>query len=418
MAWIGILHISFLGVLGWLFAKKYKNTDWFWIGIGAFTIKMIALYFFVWIHQNYYAHYQPDFKLIFEDASHLTNIFYKSPNEYVQILIDKHFFSKNWHLSNQPRAFFTVKIYSFLTIFTFSNFWLTAIYSSLLALWGMWYLTHTLVQLFPETKKATIIAFLFLPSCIFWASATSKESILLFLISLIISSFLQVIHFEKKRSNSYLKSIFILLFLIVLWKIKYYYAFGLSISLILYIFLHYTKKYELVTWKKSLLFCFVAFGGVLLSFLHPNIQINALPEALYNNYLLIIKASPKNSIVELGLEPTWLSILQNSPKALYLGLFSPMPWDSQNWQMILVSIENVFLMSLLILGIWKFIQKKYTQTLDSNFLMMLFVYIFIMAVFLALSSPNFGALSRYRCGFSPFLWYVVFLQFLKSKTQV
>jgi hypothetical protein len=409
-----LLHIFLFGFIGWLFVKNWKNTYWFWVGLGAFTIKMIALVFFVWIHQNYYAHYQPDFKLIFEDSSHLASVFYKNPNQYVQILIDKPLFIDTWHLATQPRAFFTVKIYSFLTIVTFNNFWLTAIYSSLLSLWGMWKLAHTLIQLFPYTKKAAIIAFLFLPSCVFWASATSKESILLFLISLIISKFLKIIHLEKNRRNSFFKSILVLLFFIVLWKIKYYYAFGLSISLILYVFLHYTKKHKISRKKRILLFCFVAFGGVLLSFLHPNIVLNALPEALYNNYILIIQASPKNSVVELGLEPNWWSILQNSPQALYLGLFSPMPWDSQNWQMILVSIENVLLMSLLIVVIWKMIQKKYTQTLDSNFLIMLFVYISIMAVFLALSSPNFGALSRYRCGFSPFLWYVV-LSYMNTK---
>lgn len=414
MAWIIILHISFLGLGGWFFFKKYRNTNWLWIGIGAFSIKMMALYFFVWIHENYYAHYQPDYLLIFEDASHLASIFYNNFNEYLQILIDKPLFTENWHLATQPRAFFTAKIFSFLTIITAQNFWLTAIYGSLLALWAMWYLTHTFIQLFPKTKKAAIIAFLFLPSCVFWASSTSKESILLFLISIVFSNFLKIIHCEKHIRDVFFKGIPALLCLIVLWKIKYYYAFGLSISLVLYIFLQYIQKHKLQKWQVTGILILALAIGISLSFLHPNINLNTLPEALYNNYLLIIKASPKNSIVELGLEPTWLSILQNSPKSLYLGLFSPMPWDSQNWQMRLVSIENILLMSLLILGIWKLIQKKYTPTLDSNFLIILFVYIFIMAVFLALSSPNFGALSRYRCGFSPFLWYT-FLSFFSIK---
>jgi hypothetical protein len=34
-------------------------------------------------------------------------------------------------------------------------------------------------------------------------------------------------------------------------------------------------------------------------------------------------------------------------------------------------------------------------------------YVVFLCVFLALSTPNFGTLSRYRIGFTPFLWLLL-----------
>jgi len=404
MLWIVVLHGCIIVASVWFFIKKY-NAGLFWrrAVIGVITAKLIVLYGFVWVHENLYSHYKPDFRLIWEDASHLTDICYQNPQTYLQYLKIPPSDVKNWHLSAQPRAFFSAKIFSFFAIITYKNFWITAIYSSLFALGSMWVFARTVSRLYAGST-AVLGVFLLLPSGIFWASATSKESIVMCCIALGFSMFLKLFESSKKWA---VKSLILVLSLIVLWKIKYYYAFGMSFSMIIYAIVFLYQKYNFNKWKLAGVLMLAGLGAIALSFLHPNLTLNHLPEALYNNYELILKSSPEGSCVKLDLESTWWSMLIHSPQALYLGVFAPLPWDSQNIPMTIASIENTLLLVLSVYVLLKIVKNKPQTVLPFALVGMLSVYVGIMAIFLALSSPNFGALSRYRCGFSPFLWYVL-----------
>jgi hypothetical protein len=390
--------------------RHWKKLFWF-----ALALKIVALVVFIYIHQTRYSHYQPDFLLIFQDASHLAEVFYRNPLHYCQILWDAPETHEQWYLSTQPRAFFTAKIFSIPTIILYKNFWLVSLAGSLWAFWGMWQLVKVWTKYYPNTHLATWIAFLGVPSVLFWSSATSKESILIGCIGWSMATFFKGLY-EPNTFRKIKYGLIFLLNIIVLWKIKYYYAFGLLLSLVLYGYGVYAQKYNLSI-KRHIVALFLVFlGFVSLSFLHPNMVLSALPEALYNNHILTIEASSEKAVIKFFLEPTWLSIIQNSPKALYVGLFSPMLWESYHTLTLIASVENSILLILFLLSVKKYITTA--RPIDTPLLMMLCTYIVLMATFLALSSPNFGALSRYRCGFTPFLWYVIWVILLTKKPSL
>ncbi len=101
-----------------------------------------------------------------------------------------------------------------------------------------------------------------------------------------------------------------------------------------------------------------------------------------------------------GFQSSVGSVLKNAPWALFSGLFRPFPWEAGTPLKLLISIENIFLMVLSATAL-----VNVTRVLRSPNRLLLFsaaLYVVLLCVFLALSTPNFGTLARYRVGFLPF----------------
>ncbi|MFN3315229.1 MAG: hypothetical protein ACK40K_00295 [Raineya sp.] len=414
-------HIAFWLVLSvWFFRTQYVKPC-FWLVVASILLKIFTTIAFVYLHQKLYPQYTPDYTLIFADACRLSDLIHQNTLQYLKILLFVPEDTETWHLASQDRAFFAVKCYSFLVWITGKNFWLSMFYASGAVLAVLWWLTQILIFLFPNYRKFVIVSFIFLPSLTFWASATSKESLLMIFLAILSVLFLKNIY---QRFIWWQAIVFLIVFYWLL-LLKYYYAFGFLVGVGLYVFLLLVEKLKVIQKILCVFGVFVVFLG--LTFLHPNLQINNFAEALYDNYVLILQASPEGSALDLGLQPTWQSLLLHSPLGLWIGLFAPLPHQISKWQMLPIALENFFVLILFGLVLWEAIKSTIqnsnwgdaSDNKNKYLLISLLVYIFIMATFLGLSSPNFGALSRYRVGFSPFLIYIllVFFQNIRQKNK-
>lgn len=374
-----------------------------------FFYKLAFLWFFFYVYQKYYSHYQSDFWLIFLDTCQLNDLFWQNPNDFWQTLFFQPPKPELFYFSEQPRAFFTVKLFFFFTFLSQKNWLLSSMFALLLYLFASYHLSETLLKLFPKLK-ISVYAVICLPSLAFWTSGTSKEIWLLTCIWGMVVLHLQIFYLHPK---ALWPSILLLFLFFILWKVKYYYAFGIAFALLIERLISfwqsekYTKKLK---WVSALLTLLII---VLLSFLHPNLHLDSFPKALHENYQIMLQASPQGSAVNLGLEPTWKSCLLNSYKGTWIGIFAPLPWQTKNVAMLLTSIENTLLLLLIIGAIFaprpfasstKERENKDQLRLAISLLIASLLFIGLMATFLGLSSPNFGALSRYRVGFSWVLW--------------
>jgi hypothetical protein len=111
-------------------------------------------------------------------------------------------------------------------------------------------------------------------------------------------------------------------------------------------------------------------------------------------------SAPGDAIVFDNFRPTIGSILYHSPWALFSGIFRPFIWEAQNVMQFLSSIENmaVFLLFISSFKNWK---TAFSST-NRLLILSLIVYVVLLCIFLTLSAPNYGTLSRYRVGFLPF----------------
>ncbi|HYG19779.1 MAG TPA: hypothetical protein VD816_12665, partial [Ohtaekwangia sp.] len=145
------------------------------------------------------------------------------------------------------------------------------------------------------------------------------------------------------------------------------------------------------------------------SVIHPNFYPERFLEVIVSNYESFIEISdPGDAIVYENLQPDAGHILWHTPKALLSGLFRPLLWESQNGLQLVIAMENTVLLICFIAAMasWKYVFRSTYRVLIFSAI----VYIFLLCVFLALSTPNFGTLVRYRVGFLPFFILLILIK--------
>ncbi|HEY8936930.1 MAG TPA: hypothetical protein VIM65_17005 [Cyclobacteriaceae bacterium] len=302
------------------------------------------------------------------------------------------------------RSLFLIKFVSIINIFTGNNYWFTSIYFSLMSFAAAWRLFQALIKYFPAYKLAFIISCLCIPTVVFWSSGVIKESLELASLFLITSVFLK---FWMKDKINVIDVSLLLCSVWVLWQVKYYYAAILLPVLITAIVVH--KLYGVVKSDNpfvelGLWLGVFIFPMLIVSFLKPNFHTDNFLNVIVKNYYAYLQYSKPNAVIHyFSLQATAKSILLNSPWALFSCLFRPFFWEAGNVFQVVASIENTILFVLTLFAI-PHLKRALTSEYRLLFLSMM-VYVVLLGVFLALSAPNFGTLSRFRAGFIPF--YVI-----------
>ena len=423
----------------------------------------------------------PDLIFYRHDIIRLSDYFWTDTTGYLTFLLTGKL-APTWNYIfaiEGERAFFFVRYLSFMNLLAAENMYLTSLYSSLMAFFGLWMCASRLAAWFIENdtptlkikriKLALCIGFFFTPSVAFWASSTMKESFLWFIMGFLIAFFLDVLKFFKNFKLSHIKTekvgfvgsvIKIILFLILsvlLLLLKYYYfavlvpllfAFGISF----FIKSHFNKsvRFQLAIFLGS----FILIVG-LASNLHPNLWFSRLSEAIFINQQNILAASNFDSQIiftyDYDFEPTchnhnqdeygnrayknfptlW-QLLEQSPKALFAGLFSPLEIDFstfatskfnfyklasviENWIILFFFIHTISIKKLLSQIHSLFLSKNHNSNSLTALWIVGIIFCVVMATLLALSAPNLGALVRYKVGFLPFFVFgiVMRLNYLK-----
>ena len=153
----------------------------------------------------------------------------------------------------------------------------------------------------------------------------------------------------------------------------------------------------------------LAIGFAAVTLLHPNFSpAKVLHVITFNNKVFMDVCSPEDVIHYYQLEPTWGSMLINSPWALLSGLYRPFVWEANTVFKFIAGLENFVLLIMTILSF------RYLKTLfrSAEWLLIFAVLLYcsILSIFLSLSTPNFGTLTRYDAGYLPFFALIVFNQ--------
>lgn len=355
----------------------------------------------------------------FEDAVKLTELFRSTPGTYFNFLIagDESNHISYLLLKTQSRSLFLVKIVSLVAICTRDNYWITSLYFSLVSFCAAFLLYHKVSTAFPATKLAAAIAFLFFPSVVFWSSGIIKESLALAGLFVLVRVYITLLTNSKLSWWEYFLAP---IAAIIVWNLKYYWiAVFIPVSittLLIHVITLRTKlrsSTRILIWVAT--FLVVCFGVTLV---HPNFYLENFLQVLIDNYNQFIRISPQENVVHYQLEPTWASVIHNSPLALMSGFFRPFFWETHNVLQLAVSMENLFLFGLFLVAL-----LRWRSIIESPHRLIIFssiVYIVILCIFLALSTPNFGTLARYKVGFQPFLVFMLLaessaLNWMKSR---
>lgn len=353
-----------------------------------------------------YIYYYPvgDTFSYFEDGSRLARLARTDLSAYIDFLWNSNGASaiRDQLTFQQPRALFLSKITSVACLFSGGNYWIISLYFSFISFYGAWFLFRIIARLYPLLQDAALLALLFFPSVVFWTSGLIKESLAMAALYYIVGIFLKLWAAEKIRIVQWL---LLPICLWPLWSLKYYYlAVLLPVLFTALVFrLLLSPRIAFRSWALEFLAWAVVFllPLYIVSQTRPNFNPGRFLEVIVSNYEDFVELSEPQDVIRYeGLHADAVSVLRYAPKALFSGLFRPFIWEAENIFQRLIAFENIFLVVLLLTSFprWKMLVRSHHRILILSGV----VYVVLLGVFLALSTPNFGTLARYRVGFLPF----------------
>ncbi|MBX2917398.1 MAG: hypothetical protein KF856_19175 [Cyclobacteriaceae bacterium] len=397
-----VLHVLMLMGLLYYFSKEIDKADkeLYWLA-WLFRISMsVSLGL---IYKYYYT--ANDTWHFFEDATKLSAVARDNLITYLQVLFtnqpDPEVVQTLFYA--QERSLFLVKCISFFALISGDNYWACAMYMATLAFGASWYLFKTICTYFEHAKFAAALSFLFFPSVVFWSSGLVKETLALAGILVISAVFTRFINGGKV---TVLQVILCVVAGWVAWNLKYYWTalFLVSILTTLIVFLVGRKIALLKTYWPLAWGLVFAIIGIVATRLHPNFYIERLLEVIISNHQAFVKISKPEGLIHFyNLQPTWWSIVMNTPLAIISGFFRPWLGEANGLTSIMAALENLVLAVLCISACF----RKTWKTTDGLVIMAVVVYVLLECVLMAISSPNLGTLSRYRVGFLPFFVFLI-----------
>ena len=355
-----------------------------------------------------YTFYYPvaDTFVYFTDGSKLADVARNSFLSYLQLVTFNHGLESMDLAMLEPRALFLSKLTSAFNLVTLDNYWAISLYFSAVSFSGAWYLVMVIRRNIPSISLPAVLAFLFMPSVVFWTSGLLKESIAIAAFFFLCAFFLKVWFGNRIRWWKIVIAIFALW---VFWNLKYYYAgvfiavavTSLAFRMIIPPRTGLSPAIQSVVWL-TMLMLLVA----LVSFLHPNFNLDRVSEVIVSNNEAYNSLSDPGDYVRfqsLSAEP--ISLLRNAPWALLSGLFRPFIWETSSILPFLQGLENAMLFLFFIVALFRV--KAYVHSPHRLLILATLVFIVITAVLITMSTPNFGTLSRYRVGYLSFFALIV-----------
>ena len=403
-----VLNFAFLLFISYRIwsLEKFSLRKFFW---PALVLKLVGGICLGLVYTYYYS--AGDTFHYFHDGVQLASLARTDAASYFGFLWagDESFPISSELIYKQPRAVFLSKVTSLFCLLTADNYWMISLYFSAISFFSAWFLVQTINRFFEGVQPAAILSFLFFPSVVFWSAGVIKECLAmaaLFFLSLI---FLKVWKREKLRWTEW---ILIAASLWIVWSLKYYYlAIFLPVIFTTLAFQYLLSRFTLKSLGSKVLLWFLIFAipMLLISLFHPNFYYERFREVVVSSYYEFQAISNPNDLIHYdALNATSLSLLKNSPWALFSGLFRPFITEASTAFQSFIAFENLVLLTLTASALTQV--KKLVNSRYRVILFAIVLYSILLCIFLALSTPNFGTLSRYRVGFLPYLVFLLTLE--------
>lgn len=403
------VNILFLFFIAWKIWKQAPCSlkKFFW---PACLAKLVAGLSLGLLYKYYYS--AGDTFGFFDNAVTLARLAYNDVPAYLQFLWNSHEQSPVWNelAVTDSRSVFFSKFVSVASMITGGNYWVASLYFSFISFLGAWQAVKSIVRWNPDAQRAAVVAFLFFPSIVFWSSGIIKESLAMAALFFIVSLFVKIWMRRWVRALEWLLAI---VSAWVLWNLKYYYAAVLFPVLLTTLMVRFVLipiiKVERFALSLFLWLAVFIVPLLLVTLIHPNFYLHRFLAVIVENHNEFIRISDPDSVIHFyHLEPSPISMILNTPWALFSCLFRPLVFEVSTLFQFLISIENLLMLAILTGAV---VKREFTFRLPNGLLTIAVTsYIIMLAAFLALSTPNFGTLVRYRVGFLPFFVFLITYQ--------
>lgn len=306
------------------------------------------------------------------------------------------------------RAYFVVRLISPVVMGSFNSYLITTL---ILASWsyiGAWRCYRTFVSYFPSLTNQFAIAFLYMPSVVFWGSGIMKDTFTL-------SATLWWIHCLDevffKRRKILLNSFGLLLSAIILIMMKPYIfmaLFPVSVTWLLYFQVSRIRsaliKFVIIPMAMVVI---VGSTAYVLNNLGESLDKFSLDQMINTiqvtqSDMVRVDAYGANSFDVGEIDGTLGNLLSKFPIATNAALFRPYLWESRSVVVLLSALENFWLLGFSVLILLRTQVRYFLRILVGNpVVLMCFTFTVLFGFFIGISTPNFGALVRFKIPLVP-----------------
>ncbi|WP_281613522.1 hypothetical protein [Flammeovirga sp. SubArs3] len=340
---------------------------------------------------------------IFKDANTLREIAINQPLDYLDYIFSKPYrypeaIQSKLLQSNASTAIFAILL-SFASLLTGGNYWVTSLYLSFFSFICIWRYLYSVYQIYPKLKYSLIIPFFLLPSFSLWSSGIVKECLSMAFLFYTLSICIDYLSHNTVKKRNWLLAV---IFLFLLFQIKFYYgALFIALSPMMIVF-KYRHQMRLKSWKWVLLPSFLITLVILtLPFLHHHLNYHQIVHTIYLNYQKLYSASAEGHAIFLPLfDDSINGLIQSLPTAIIKAFTSPKITSESSIFYVIIKIENFLVLGCYLLSIYFLLKNDIIK--KRLWLLWTFMYISIIIILfvgvLAIASPNYGSLNRYKIG--------------------
>ncbi len=295
------------------------------------------------------------------------------------------------------------------SFFMGNSYMAISILFSFFAFYGVLKLFDLFTHDYPNLSLQFGYSFFFFPSFAFWSCGLLKDPLSILGLGLFAYNAYSLLIIRKKIISSIFKT---LLGLYIIFIIKPYIAIALIPAFAIWIFRKYNEKIKskvvriLRSFTATTIFLFVLFSSS--SYIS---QSEGVQQFAVENVLEEVKRQKEGYEVYSGdsnfnlgnFDPTPIGFAKLFPVAVYTALYRPFLWEVSKPIQFMSAIESFFFIIFTVYVLYKIGIKKFWQNLYSNnTIFFCFIFTFIFAGFVAISTANFGTLVRYKIPCLPF----------------
>ncbi len=333
-----------------------------------------------------------------------------------------------WYVFSDPRTNPIVRLSSVLALVTFNSYLISTLILAALSYLSVWLAYRTFVSYFPQIKGQLAVAFLFMPSALFWGSGIMKDT-LTFAATCVWIHAVDEVFF--KRRNQVSRSVLMAISAYVMILIKPYIFMVLIPATMLWL-LHRRivgvrnalVRFVLLPFMTVALVGLSAFVLTRLGDLFGKFALDEALDSLTNIQSdMTTNQSYSDNRFDIGeVDGSWGSVLMKFPQAVNATLFRPYLWESKNAVIALSGLENLFVLLLTLYVLLRAGPVFVLRCIGSNpLLLMSMTFGLLFAFVVGVSTPNFGALVRFKIPMMPFyiggLFIILFLDGERRKAR-
>lgn len=416
-------------------AKKYKDERIKMLYFRAFYFKLICVLAFTLLTEFYFK--GGDTGLFYQATKNLRAAIADNPNNFWVALesqkltyksplfdyfyYDNYEFDLTYNYMFASANFFPGKL-ALIPSFIFGNSYICInMIFGFFALGGAIRLFKTFYYYYPKQWKEIAFACLFLPSVCYWSSGLLKDPICFGAVGYITYAFLNI--FVKKKKILVSLALIIACGLLV-YFIKVYILLVLVLSLLIWQFAEFNKLIENKTLQR--IFAGMTFAGsLLIGLLLLNYLTSTEAGQQYQLDKIAGNAEHQREMFavinqQTGGTDSHFEINTSNPVLMVFGgitatFYRPFIWEVNSPIMLLSVLESsIFLFITLFFLSKKGVKNFFRLSFSEPRILMCFIFAFVFAVAVGISSANFGALSRYKIPCMPFYLIMMILLYQKS----